>query len=68
MQTRLLQFLCVERLAALDAPARAAILNGMQASGVFRYMGDEGKETLHASPVGFHSVLRRMVLVCKVLD
>jgi hypothetical protein len=42
LQTRLLRLLCVERLAALDAPARAAVLNGMQAGGVFRLMGDEG--------------------------
>ena len=41
-QRRLLHLLCWDRLAALDAPARAAILNGMQASGLFKYMGDEG--------------------------
>ncbi|KNC83939.1 hypothetical protein SARC_03833 [Sphaeroforma arctica JP610] len=36
---RLLQFLCIDRLAAMDAAARAAILNGMQVAGLFKVSG-----------------------------
>eukprot|EP01134_Creolimax_fragrantissima_P007193 CFRG7193T1 len=62
---QLLQFLCIDRLAAMDEAARAAILNGMQVAGLFSHYLDASRM---ASYVLTHTYGRSLAVVKTLLD